>query len=102
MRRSLNLRGLDRVGFQHKGPKCFYEDGDQRGVSPRLAGKIDRILTRLDVAATPTNMNLPGFRLHQLKSNCAGYWTVQVSGNWRIIFRFDGSDASDVELTDYH
>ena len=47
-------------------------------------------------------MNLPGFRLHQLKSNCAGYWTVQVSGNWRIIFRFDGSDASDVELTDYH
>ena len=47
-------------------------------------------------------MNLPGFRLHQLKGNRAGYWTVQVSGNRRTIFRFDGSDASDVELIDYH
>ena len=47
-------------------------------------------------------MNLPGFRLHQLKGNRTGYWTVQVSGNWRIIFRFDGSDASDVKLIDYH
>ena len=102
MEGSLNLRCLDRIGFQHKGLKYFYEDGDLRGVSPRLAGKIDRILTRLDVAATPTAMNLSDFRLHPLKGNRAGYWTVQVSGNWRIIFRVDGSDASDVELIDYH
>ena len=47
-------------------------------------------------------MNLPDFRRHPLKGNRAGYWTVQVSGNWRIIFRFDGSDTSDVELIDYH
>ena len=47
-------------------------------------------------------MNLPGFRLHPLKGNRASYWTVQVSGNWRIIFHFDGSDASDVELVDHH
>ena len=102
MRRSLNLRGLDRIGLQHKGLKCFYEDRDRQGISPHLARKIDHILVCLDIAATPTDMNLRGFRLHQLKSNRAGYWTVQVSGNWRIIFRFDGSDASDVELIDYH
>ena len=96
------MRCLDRVDFQHKGLNRFYEDGDLRGISPRLAGKIARILAHLDVAATPTGINLPGFRIHQLKGNRPGYWTVQVSGNWRIIFRFDGSDASDVELIDYH
>ena len=78
------MRGLDRVGFQHKGLKRFYEDGDRQEISPHLTGKIDRILVRLGIAAKPTDMNLAGFRLHQLKGNRAGYWTVQVSGNWRI------------------
>ena len=47
-------------------------------------------------------MDLPGFRLHPLRGDLAGYWSVDVSGNWRIVFRLDGPDASDVDLVDYH
>ena len=47
-------------------------------------------------------MNLPGLRLHPLKGDRAGYWAVKVSANWRVVFRFDGRDVRDVDLTDYH
>jgi toxin HigB-1 len=90
------------VGFRHKGLKLLYEKGDRRRVSAEFADKIERILARLDEATEPGNMNLPGFRLHPLKGDFAGYWSVSVSGNWRIIFRFDGVNARDVDLIDYH
>ena len=64
--------------------------------------KIERILARLDVATQPEMMNLPGFGLHPLKGELKGFWSVCVTGNWRIIFRFDGSHVSDVDLVDYH
>ena len=66
------------------------------------AGKIERILARLDEAMEPRNMDLPGFRLHPLKGALAGYWSVSVSDNWRIVFRFDGANVRDVDLVDYH
>ena len=66
------------------------------------ADKVARILTRLDEATTPAKMDLPGFRLHSLKGDLAGYWSVSVSGNWRIVFRFDGVHAREVDLIDYH
>ena len=66
------------------------------------AGKIERILARLEEASEVGQMDLPGFRLHPLKGDLAGYWSVTVSGNWRIVFRFGGGDASDVDLIDYH
>ena len=47
-------------------------------------------------------MDLPGYRLHPLKGRLAGLWSVSISGNWRIVFRFDGNDAHDVDLVDYH
>ena len=56
----------------------------------------------LDEAAGPQELNLPGYRLHPLKGELKGYWAVTVRANWRIIFRFEGADALDVELTDYH
>jgi toxin HigB-1 len=90
------------VGFRHKDLKLLYEKGDRRRVSAEFADKIERILARLDEATEPGNMNLPGFRLHPLKGDFAGYWSVSVSGNWRIIFRFDGVNARDVDLIDYH
>jgi proteic killer suppression protein len=90
------------VGFRHKGLKFLYEKGDRRRVPSEYAAKIERILARLDEAAKPANMDLPGFRLHPLKGDLAGYWSVSVSGNWRIVFRFDGVHACDVELVDYH
>ena len=90
------------VSFRHKGLKVLFDRGDRRRVPPQHVGKIERILARLDEAAEIGNMNLPGFRLRPLKGDLAGYWSVTVSGNWRIIFRFDGGNASDIDLVDYH
>ena len=90
------------VSFRHKGLKLLYEKGDRRRVQPEYADKIERILARLDEATEPANMGLPGFRLHPLKGVLAGYWSVSVSGNWRIVFRFDGVHACNVDWSDYH
>lgn len=90
------------VSFRHKGLKLLYEQGDRRRVPADHAGKVERILARLDEATRPANMDLPGFRLHPLKGDLAGFWAVSVSGNWRIIFRFEGANSCDVDLVDYH
>lgn len=90
------------AGFRHKGLKLLYEKGDRRRVRPEYADKIERILARLDEAAGAANMDIPGFRLHPLKGDLASYWSVSVSGDWRIIFRFEGGHAGDVDLIDYH
>jgi proteic killer suppression protein len=90
------------VSFRHKGLKLLFERGERRRVASEHVDKIERILARLDEASGPGSMDLPGFRLHPLKGELAGYWSVTVSGNWRIVFRFDGTDASDVDLVDYH
>jgi proteic killer suppression protein len=63
---------------------------------------VQEMLTALDDAVTPQELNLPGYRLHPLKGDLKGFWSVTVRANWRIIFRFDGTDALDVELIDYH
>ena len=90
------------VSFRHKGLKLLFEKGDRRKVNADHADKIERILARLEEASEVRNMDLPGFRLHRLKGDLAGNWSVAVSGNWRIVFRFAGGDASDVDLIDYH
>jgi proteic killer suppression protein len=90
------------VSFRHKGLKLLYEKGDRRRVSSEYADKVERILARLDEATEPGNMDLPGFRLHSLRGKLAGYWSISISANWRIIFRFDGANACDVDLVDYH
>jgi len=88
--------------FKHRGLKRFYERDDPRGIRPDLVDAVQEILTVLDGATTPQAMNLPGYRLHQLKGDRKGYWSVTVKANWRIIFHFEGVDAFDVELIDYH
>ena len=88
--------------FRHKGLKLLFEKGDRRKVQSDYADKIERILARLEEASEVGNMDLPGFRLHPLKGDLAGFWSVTVSGNWRLIFRFEGGHASDVDLSDYH
>lgn len=90
------------VGFRHRGLERLFETGDRRRVPPGLIAKVERVLARLDEAAGPGDMNLPGFRLHPLKGDMAGYWAVSVSGNWRVVFRFDGRDVTNVDLVDYH
>lgn len=88
--------------YRHKGLKLLFENGDRRKVQPEYANKIERILARLEVAVEVGNMDLPGFRLHPLKGDLAGFWAVTLTGNWRIVFRFEGGHASDVDLVDYH
>ncbi len=90
------------VGFDHNRLKLLFEKGHRRRVLPYHVDKVARILARLEEASEVGNMNLPGFRLHPLKGDLAGYWSVTVSGNWRIIFRFEGGHASDVDLVDDH
>jgi proteic killer suppression protein len=90
------------VSFRHKGLKRLFETGDRKGVSSDQAAKVARILARLEEASQVGNMNLPGFRLHPLKGDLVCFWSVAVSGNWRVVFRFEDGNASDVDLIDYH
>ena len=90
------------ASFKHRGLKRLYEDDDHRGLSPARVDKIKRILARLDEAADIRNMALPGFQLHPLKGKLKGLWAVSVSGNWRVVFRFENGNAYDVDLIDYH
>ena len=88
--------------FRLKGLQRLYERDDPSRLPPVLVSKTRRILARLDEAATPDDMRLPGFHLHPLSGDLAGHWSVRVSANWRITFRFDGRDVHDVDLVDYH
>jgi proteic killer suppression protein len=89
-------------GFKHRGLKRLYERGDRSGIRPDLLETVERILTVLDSAATPHALDIPRYRLHPLKGEMKGLWAVTVRANSRIIFRFEGNDAFDVELIDYH
>lgn len=88
--------------FRHRGLKRLYERGDRSGIRPDLLDTVEDILARLDEADTPQAMNLPGYRLHRLKGDRKCFWSVTVRTNWRIIFRFEGTDVFEVELIDYH
>ncbi len=88
--------------FKHRGLKRLYEQDDRSGIRPDLVDTVQEILTVLDDAVTPQELNLPGYRLHPLKGDRKGFLSVTVRANWRIVFRFEGADAFDVELIDYH
>jgi proteic killer suppression protein len=88
--------------IRHKGLRRFFEDGDRRGLNPDHLDKISLILLTLHSANEIEVMNLPSFRLHPLAGELKGFWSVTVRANWRIIFRFEGGNALDVDLTDYH
>jgi proteic killer suppression protein len=88
--------------IRHKGLRRFYEDDDRRGLPPDMVERIRIILTALDQAKTIKQMERPSFRLHALKGDLKGFWTITVRANWRIIFRFTDEDAHDVDLVDYH
>lgn len=88
--------------IRHKGLKRLYEEDDTRGVIAEHAVRLRDILARLDAAGTVTDVDLPGFRLHRLKGELKGFWSVTVRANWRVIFRFADGDALDVDYIDYH
>lgn len=88
--------------FRHKGLQAFFEHGSKAGIQAIHAPRLARQLARLDQAAQPQDMNLPGWRLHGLLGALAGHWSVTVNGNWRMTFHFDGEDAVLVDYQDYH
>lgn len=88
--------------FQHKGLKIFFETGNKAGIIPDHAPKLSRQLLRLDIAGSVDDVNLPGWRLHALAGELAGYYAIKVSGNWRITFKFEGEDVVLVDYVDYH
>ena len=88
--------------IRHKGLRALHEGDDAARLPAGLAPRIRRILFRLQEAAYPRDADAPGFRLHPLKGDRAGQWSVRVSGNWRVVFRFEDGEAVDVDLIDYH
>jgi proteic killer suppression protein len=88
--------------FRHRGLKRFYERDDVSQIHAAYRKKVARILADLDSARMPQDMDFPGLRLHSLAGDLKGFWSVTVSANWRIIFRFDDADVVDVDLVDYH
>lgn len=88
--------------FRHKGLRRFFETGSTSGIQQAHASRLRLLLGRLNAATQPRDMNLPGLRLHELKGNRSGTWAVNVSGNWRLTFRFVGEDVEVVDYEDYH
>lgn len=88
--------------FRHKGLKRLYDDDDPRGLNAGHVEKLRRILAQLDIAKVPSDLDLPGYRLHPLKGDLKGFWAVTVQANWRVVFRFADGEASDVDYVDYH
>lgn len=88
--------------FRHKGLQALYEGRRPAKVDRSHVAKLERILTALDEATGPHEMDLPGFRLHALKGRGKGFFSVWVSANWRVTFRFEGVDAVEVDYVDYH
>ena len=88
--------------FAHKGLEAFFSIGSKAGIQPSHAARLKRQLAQLDQASDPRDMNVSGWRLHPLKGELAGHWSVWVNGNWRLTFVFVGADASVVDYQDYH
>ena len=88
--------------FKHKGLERFFRTGSKAGIPAASAARIEKILDALDISVQPADMNLPGMVYHSLTGPMAGRFSVRVTGNWRITYAWDGIDAIDVDLVDYH
>jgi toxin HigB-1 len=88
--------------FRHKGLEQFFLTGSRAGIQPRHARRLRLILARLHASTGPRDMRLPGFDCHPLSGDRTGEWAVSVSGNWRVTFLFEGTDAVSVNYEDYH
>lgn len=88
--------------LRHKGLRRFFEAGDRSKLSPELIERIALVLLMVDEAEVISELGRPGFRLHPLKGKLAGHWSITISGNWRLTFRFQDGHAYDIDLVDYH
>jgi len=90
------------ITFNHKGLEGFFVKGSYKAIPAQYAARIERVLDRLDAIVVPEDMNLHGYKFHELKGKRKGVYSISVSGNWRITFRFDGDNVIEVDLEDYH
>jgi proteic killer suppression protein len=90
------------TSFKHKGLEKFFTKGIKSGIQAKHAELLRLILGRLSVSTCPRDVNLPGLNLHELSGDRQGIWSVKVSGNWRVTFRFASEDVADVDYEDYH
>ena len=90
------------LSFRHKGLRKFFEPGSAAGVQPHHAKRLRMLLAALDTAKTIEDMDIPGFRLHPLKGEERGRWSVWVNGNWRMTFEFKDGRACVLDYEDYH
>jgi proteic killer suppression protein len=88
--------------FRHKGLETFFRKGSKAGIQPHHARKLNLMLTMLDNAKQPEDMNAPGWDLHPLTKDLIDHYSVSVNGNWRMTFKFEGTDAVLVDYQDYH
>ena len=88
--------------FAHKGLRRFYETGVRSKLTADMTDRISVLLAALDEAEAIGDLNRPSFRLHPLKGDLKGFWSITVRANWLIVFRFQDGDVWDVDLTDYH
>jgi proteic killer suppression protein len=88
--------------FRHRGIEKFFKTGSKAGIQPKHAQKLQLLLSVLNAATNPEQMNVPAWEWHSLKGDLAGHWAVKVNGNWRLTFTFEGTDAVLVDYQDYH
>lgn len=88
--------------FKHKGLQAFFETGSKKGIQANHSKKLRMQLAALDTANEAEDLNIPGYRLHQLKGDRENTWSITVNGNWRITFEFDRGDVFIVNYEDYH
>jgi toxin HigB-1 len=88
--------------FKHRGLERLFVRGDRSKIRPDLVAKLERVLARLNASSETSDMDAPGFGLHAMTGVYKGYWSVTVSRNWRVVFRFEDGDAFDVDFLDYH
>ena len=89
-------------GFSHQGLQDFLQTGSKAGIRPEHAKRLRLMLAKLHTAVDIRDMNFPGADLHPLHGEREGFWAVSVSGNRRVVFRFNNGDAFDVDYLDYH
>jgi len=88
--------------IRHKGLRELFEKGQSAKIQPEHRKRLKLILTILNAAKEVRDLNFPGSGLHQLKGDLDGYWSLRVSGNWRLVFRFEDGNAMDIDYIDYH
>ncbi|MFZ3265261.1 MAG: type II toxin-antitoxin system RelE/ParE family toxin [Terriglobales bacterium] len=88
--------------FRHRGLERFFRSGSKAGIQPKHAEKLRLQLFALDNAKSPKDMNAPGWRLHSMAGALKDHWTISISGNWRMTFKFEDEDAILVDYQDYH